>query len=350
MKDCPDGKIMNPKTGRCVSINGPTGKKLLASKKPKTPKRKDCPDGKIMNPKTGRCVSINGPTGKKLVASQKPKTPKRNSSKIPKTFVSGSRYSYPFALNYIKDKHKECFIVPTKNSDLLEYNRNTLIWEDKTDIDVVRADLKNPIYDMYGNRVNNIRKTKRVKPDIGLLYVHNNISTKIKSCMKNKTRFIIIPIQLTYITRKSYHANMLIYDKKTKTAERYEPHGLPTELQYTDKVNSNLIDKSIREFLLDKKLIDRGEDYFGPLNMCPNWESWKSGKMGHQKLQELERKGFSGSCATWVIWYTDYRLSNPNLERDEAMEQSFKHLRDSSPSFTEFITKYFSLIYEYSLK
>ena len=50
--------------------------------------------------------------------------------------------------------------------------------------------------------------------------------------MKNKTRFIIIPIQLTYITRKSYHANMLIYDKKTKKMVALQA-----------KINSHLVDK-----------------------------------------------------------------------------------------------------------
>ena len=41
-KPCPDGKELNPKTGRCVKI--------------KTQKATDCPAGKTRNPKTGRCV------------------------------------------------------------------------------------------------------------------------------------------------------------------------------------------------------------------------------------------------------------------------------------------------------
>ena len=39
---CPEGKELNPKTGRCVKI--------------KTQKVVDCPEGKTRNPKTGRCV------------------------------------------------------------------------------------------------------------------------------------------------------------------------------------------------------------------------------------------------------------------------------------------------------
>ena len=43
-KDCPEGKVRNPKTGRCINP-------------PKEPKSKDCPEGKVRNPKTGRCIN-----------------------------------------------------------------------------------------------------------------------------------------------------------------------------------------------------------------------------------------------------------------------------------------------------
>ena len=228
-----------------------------------------------------------------------------------------------------------------------------MIWEDRTDIKQIEDDLKGNDYDMYGERVNNAKKNnKKKKKDIGVgvLYVNKWIMSQIKKCMKNKTRFIIIPIEMVGINRKSRHANMLIYDKVSKTAERYEPHGVPGEFEYGASFISRVIDNDIRQFLMDKNLIKTPDDYFGPLNMCPNWTEWKSGKIGHQRIQELENKGFSGSCATWTVWYTGFRLSNPNLDRDQAMEKSFKHLRDSSPSFTKFISSYFSQIYQYSLQ
>jgi hypothetical protein len=39
-KECPEGKVINPKTGRCVN------QKV----------EKKCPEGKVRNPKTGRCI------------------------------------------------------------------------------------------------------------------------------------------------------------------------------------------------------------------------------------------------------------------------------------------------------
>ena len=69
-KECPDGKILNPKTNRCVNKNGTTAKKILTNKK--TNKiEKECPDGKILNPKTNRCVNKNGTIAKKLLLIKK---------------------------------------------------------------------------------------------------------------------------------------------------------------------------------------------------------------------------------------------------------------------------------------
>lgn len=79
-KECPSGKILNPKTGRCVLRTGRRGKKLLARQSvkkvvkkasvKKTVKKdeKECPPGKIVNPKTGNCVLKTGRLGKKLLA------------------------------------------------------------------------------------------------------------------------------------------------------------------------------------------------------------------------------------------------------------------------------------------
>ena len=81
---CPEGKMLNPKTKRCVkdpSYKKPKEPKVapappkepnepkvapvppkepkepkVAPKEPKAPKVKECPEGKILNPKTNRCI------------------------------------------------------------------------------------------------------------------------------------------------------------------------------------------------------------------------------------------------------------------------------------------------------
>ena len=86
-KLCPDGQILNPKTRRCVSLTGAIGKKILnqrkrrsamvnlsSSQKSINKTKKVCPVGKILNPKTNRCVALTGAIGKKLAT-------KKNSSR-----------------------------------------------------------------------------------------------------------------------------------------------------------------------------------------------------------------------------------------------------------------------------
>ena len=55
-KKCPEGKMLNPKTGRCIKKEN--FDKLLKANMPKEAKKtpKKCPEGKMLNPKTGRCI------------------------------------------------------------------------------------------------------------------------------------------------------------------------------------------------------------------------------------------------------------------------------------------------------
>jgi hypothetical protein len=67
-KKCPEGKVLNPKTGRCILIKNATKK---SPKSPKSPKK--CPEGKVLNPKTGRCILIKNATKKSPVLPKSPK-------------------------------------------------------------------------------------------------------------------------------------------------------------------------------------------------------------------------------------------------------------------------------------
>ena len=76
MNKCPEGKILNPKTGRCVKKDGKIGQELLKSRRKSSKKvsnstrkssKKVCDEGKIMNPKTGRCVKKDGKIGKEIL-------------------------------------------------------------------------------------------------------------------------------------------------------------------------------------------------------------------------------------------------------------------------------------------
>ena len=74
-KTCADGKVVNPKTGRCIKkpvstkkqVKKPVKKPVKKSvEKPVKKQTKKCPPGKVVNPKTGRCVKKPTKKGKKV--------------------------------------------------------------------------------------------------------------------------------------------------------------------------------------------------------------------------------------------------------------------------------------------
>ena len=79
MNKCPDDKVLNSKTGRCVNKKGVIGKKILneniKENIKKNIKENKCPDDKILNPNTGRCVKKDGAIGKSLLKNLKSSIP-----------------------------------------------------------------------------------------------------------------------------------------------------------------------------------------------------------------------------------------------------------------------------------
>ena len=57
----------------CQPIGSSTASrpKVVSEPKKETPANRDCPQGKIVNPKTGRCVNVDGRIGRQILASQR---------------------------------------------------------------------------------------------------------------------------------------------------------------------------------------------------------------------------------------------------------------------------------------
>ena len=91
MKQCPDGKILNTKTNRCIKIK----------------EIKKCPDGKILNTKTNRCIKIKNDNKINKIDYIKMKTDLINNFKIIRDFEknNGNHFkekAYDKAINIIE--------------------------------------------------------------------------------------------------------------------------------------------------------------------------------------------------------------------------------------------------------
>jgi hypothetical protein len=281
-----------------------------------------------------------------------------------KKFESGSVEFYYYAMKYLNSKYKQCFLKP---QIVIESKRNKatglfpsgneyeLIWEDKPEKRTVIQDAKDTNYKLYGNRYKYFVDDKYrpgTKEIDGLLYVNKKVTQKIMECMKGKDRFIILSVTVNKIETRGKqvgvgtpHANILLYDKKNNTLERYEPHGPAYNI--TGKKSQKLMDIDIAEYFMDIGLIKSRDDYYEPLRFCPKWDKWQEGRVGHQMLQNLQSKEFVGSCATWCMWYINERLDNPDRPRDQVIQESIEEMQSSSKGFTKFIKKYFEIIKNY---
>jgi len=150
-------------------------------------------------------------------------------------------------------------------------------------------------------------------------------------CIESGSRFMLFSLNIirTNIDQGAYgnHANMLIYDKKYNTVERFESFGKGTWYQ------QDLLDQALSKYF--KK--EYNMEYVSPLDWCP------TNIQGDQEA-ELEKGKVKGNtknfCQAWSFWYADLRLSNPELTRDQVIDLGIKTLKENPGTLTEYIIDY----------
>ena len=98
LKNCPDCKILNPLTNRCISKNGILHKSLIKNNHIQT-ETKICPDSKVLNPLSKRCIKIGTALYKSLVKN--------------KVIVGGDRKPQVVYKTYVKKDNLRCVNTTT---------------------------------------------------------------------------------------------------------------------------------------------------------------------------------------------------------------------------------------------
>lgn len=160
-----------------------------------------------------------------------------------------------------------------------------------------------------------------------------SINSILKWMVENKShgcRWFIVPIGIEF--NSFSHANYLIIDIEMMEIERFEPHGAyaPTGYNYVPELLDTLISNYIGESGLKFK-------YFKPIDYLP--------KIGFQTIEINELKADyigdpNGFCALWCIWWTDMRLSNPNITRTKLIKLLTKELINNKYSYKKLIRDY----------
>jgi len=165
MKDCPENKILNPATNRCVLKTSAIGKKLLKGeepkqkepkqKEPKAKPKKDCPPDKILNEKTGRCVK-NTSANRKKISSVLPAPPSIPSVPIIPSPIPAPIPIFPIPVPSLVPNDKFYDVkeyLTSGEKQLSKYKKNVLSKEQKINNLInygktVQEELKKKIYEV----------------------------------------------------------------------------------------------------------------------------------------------------------------------------------------------------------
>jgi len=165
----------------------------------------------------------------------------------------------------------------------------------------------------------------------GNIFIASTFDESMKSCLEDKTkRFIVMPLGIEI--KKGAHANYLLYDKKLKEVERFEPYGsgLPADFDY----QPDMLDKILKNRF---KKIDKDVKYFSPVKYLPAVSFHSFGNIEDQNKQIGDPGGF---CALWAVWYVDQRLTYPDIDRGHLVRQLLKTMRQGNLSFRKTVRDY----------
>ena len=132
------------------------------------------------------------------------------------------------------------------------------------------------------------------------LFFPSYFTDELTKVLKN-AKYICIPIGIEIST--GAHANILFWDVKNKTIERFEPNGsnYPIGLNYNPELLDLLLNKKFKEFDADIKYIEPYK-FLPPINfqILENLETPTCKKLGDP----------NGFCGVWCIWWVYQRMLN----------------------------------------
>jgi len=213
---------------------------------------------------------------------------------------------------YLKDKYKNIFIP-----NLDDYALKNLNYSDGLGIDWPDGLFERmPIFPWiicYDNESN--------------YWIHNNLNNVINSKKKDiDCDFSFCYLSLT-VPDIGLHANILIYDFKNMTIERFDPYG-----------DTVVFDKYLDDILEEELTWNTGFKYLKPSDYLPV----ASFQTVSDELNPLNLKAgdYGGFCLAWCTWYLEHRIKNKNINGKILVDKLIKKLVTLDISFADYIRNY----------
>ena len=214
---------------------------------------------------------------------------------------------------YLKNKYDFLYIPTIKN-----YMLNNLIINYKN-YSIYNEDIyKNPIYPF----IIIIKSSTEY-------YIHPYLNYLINNEKKNKKyKYSIIYLYILNLD-DSIHANMLIYNFKNLTIERFEPYGNNNNYYIDDILEENLT-------------WNTGFKYINPISSQP-FISFQ--KISDEHNRSYEKHGvIGGFCLAWCIWYVETKMLNQNIESIILINKLIKKINNLNINFIDYIRNYANIL------
>lgn len=160
------------------------------------------------------------------------------------------------------------------------------------------------------------------------LFIIDEFGDMFNNCIESDARFIIIPLGI--VMDIGAHANYLIYDKKIKEIERFEPHGGTISFNYKSETLDDLLEKYFTSMDNEIKYI-RPDDYISKVG----FQTMESHELNVSKIGDP-----GGFCALWSIWYVDQRLTYQNHSREVLVQELFNAIQSKNVGYRNLIRNY----------
>ena len=237
-------------------------------------------------------------------------------------------------------------IYTTKKEDELQATYYTL----ENIIEYSNLSCPPPSYEYRNNKINNIYSSSYINTT-GSIVIMNaplkydniinrympilippNFKSLIKKCEENNKYMVVCDLTLleNFDTKKTSHANVLIFDTRRKTIERFDPHG-GSEYKYVelvyDKKNkilgrqdfkfgnqkNNKIESTalFNQVYIDTKLKDKFKE------IIPEYTYYSTNDTTPYLGPQVKTDEFDGLCVTWSLMYMILRLLNPDMSPPE---------------------------------
>lgn len=152
---------------------------------------------------------------------------------------------------------------------------------------------------------------------------------EIAKCLKKKD-LVVVPLRLYFqgtgpFSNSAYggtHANLLIFRKKQRTIEVFEPHGQ----NFGSGSKSADVRESYMQFAHDFNTYSRLA-YYTPLmsdQVCPTYRGLQSLE-GYSEVVRVLGEG-GGYCSVWSMFMTEMIFKNPNVPTGEVLQGLFDML------------------------